>query len=220
MPQSKKTVHEGGRSSSPAQVLDALLPDEAAAVLERLLRAHPKFRAEAEAIAKSLLADISFEQIALEVQDALTGIDSDHVYGRAGRHEWGHVEPGEAACELLEEAIKPFLNDMQRHVHFGMEGHALKIVQGILLGLYRIRGETGNAALEEATDFPDEMASLAWEEWTKRKSRGRPVGEGEHGLTQEWVEGFVPEWKWLLPKTGRRPRPSEEVTGKATRKKQ
>lgn len=43
------------------------------------------------------LASTTIEGIATQVEVALGGVDDDAVYGRAGRHEWGYVEPGEGS---------------------------------------------------------------------------------------------------------------------------
>lgn len=38
----------------------------------------------------------------------------------AGRQGWGYVEPTEAAWELLEGALNPFLDEMRRRVELGL----------------------------------------------------------------------------------------------------
>jgi hypothetical protein len=44
--------------------------------------------------------------------------------GRAGSHSCGYVETSEAAGELLEEAVEPFVNDMKRYLEMGLENQA------------------------------------------------------------------------------------------------
>lgn len=48
-------------------------------------------------------------------------MDYDDLNARAGRHEWGYVEPTEAAWEILEETVEPFREDMKRHLDLGLE---------------------------------------------------------------------------------------------------
>jgi len=50
----------------------------------------------------------------------------------------GYVEPSEAAGELLEEALEPFVNDMKRHLEMDLRIR-LAVLPGNLLGLYRVR---------------------------------------------------------------------------------
>src|SRR6266478_2702389 len=90
---------------SASAILDRLAGEEANAVLRQLLEKHSELRAEAERIAVGLLSSQSVEDIAAEVSDAMMGVDLDALNGRAGKHAWGYVEPGDAAMELLEEAI-------------------------------------------------------------------------------------------------------------------
>lgn len=123
-------------------MLDRLNPREAATVLRRLLAAHPDLVAEAEQIAISLLGEVSFESVAGEVEYAVSSLDLDDLNSRAGSHAWGYTEPSEAAWELLEEAVAPFLEDMQRQIELGLETEALEICKGVVLGLYRLRKDT------------------------------------------------------------------------------
>jgi hypothetical protein len=95
-------------------ILDRLKPEEAQDVLRRILATLPDIRAEVEKIARSLLGEVSFETIADEVEDAVSAFDLDDLHGRAGRHEWGYVEPNEAAWEIREEAVEPFVSDIKR----------------------------------------------------------------------------------------------------------
>lgn len=65
----------------------------------------------------------------------------------------------EAAWELLEEALQPFIDEMTRYVELTMEKQALEMCQGILLGLYRLRDAEDHEVLQWAADFPFEAAS-------------------------------------------------------------
>src|SRR5437667_8592597 len=76
------------RSNGSRILLEHLKPEEAAEVLRRMLKARPDLANEAERIAKAVLTEVNFEDIAVEVEDAVTGVDIDDVYARAGKHEW------------------------------------------------------------------------------------------------------------------------------------
>lgn len=133
----------------------------------KVLAAHPNLGAEAEAIARSHLGEVSFETIADEVQEAVRAPDLDDLNGRAGRHAWGYVEPTEAAWEILGESVEPFVADMKRRMELGLEADALEICKGVVLGLYRVeRGEGGELAAW-APDFPAEAAGDALETWRR-----------------------------------------------------
>src|ERR1700676_2625266 len=113
------TGREGSKRSASA-MLDRLAGEEAIAVLRQLLETHSELRAEAERIARGLISSQSVAEIAAEISDAMIGVDLDALNGRAGKHAWGYVEPGEAAMELLEEAIQDRVEDMKRRVEMDM----------------------------------------------------------------------------------------------------
>ena len=90
----------------------------------------------------------------------------------------GYVGPDEAAGELLDEAVEPFVNDMKRYLKMGLEDQARQFCQGILLGLYRVRDGGENDILGWAPDFPGEAAANALEVWSETGGTER---EGAHG---------------------------------------
>src|ERR1035438_281117 len=102
-----------GKAEGGANLLDKLDDAEAASVLRKLLDRHSELRTEAEVIASEMLAGISPFSVADEIEDVLLQFDYDDLNGRAGRHFLGYVEPSEAAGELLEEALEPFINDLK-----------------------------------------------------------------------------------------------------------
>jgi hypothetical protein len=53
--------------------------------------------------------------------------------------EVGYVDPGQAADEILDEALQPFLDDPARRGELGMMPAAVELAVGILQGLYRCR---------------------------------------------------------------------------------
>jgi hypothetical protein len=183
-----------------AALLDELQPCEAADVLRRLLQVHPELVAEAEEISRSTLGEVSFESIASEVEDAIGALGMDDLDGRAGGHSWGYTEPCEAAWELLEEAVEPFVEDMKRHSTLGLDREAFEICKGIVLGLYQCRSASGDEFLGWAEDFPAEAAGHAVSEWlaaSKRGVSGSRSGTNGARLLREFVAEHVPEWEWI-----------------------
>jgi hypothetical protein len=192
------------RAAAGPNLLDKLESHEAAAVLSGLLARHAELRPEAEAIARAVLGQVSMFTVAGEVEDALLQFDYDDLNGRAGGHSWGYVSPDEAAVELLEEAIEPFVAQMTRHLDMGLETEALEVCQGILLGLYQVRDGAGNDILGEAPEFPDESAAHVVGLWTGKdevKAGGRKTGP-RRTIPREFVRQQVPEWEWILEAAG------------------
>jgi len=157
--------------------------------------AHPDFRTEAEQAARSLLSQVSFESVADDVEHALRSPDLDDLGSRAGRHRGGYTSPAEAAWELLQEAVDPFLSDISRQMELGLGMEAREIRKGVVLVVYRIRDSRGDECLGWAEDLPTEAAAdaahvLAWggRKGVGRTRRARPY------FDEEFVAKKVPEW--------------------------
>ena len=96
-----------------ASVLGTLSCDEKAVVLQHLLDARADLRAPAESIAVSLMSEEDRSAVADDVECALRGRDIEELNGRAGRQPGrGYADPGEAAGEILDEELVPFVDDL------------------------------------------------------------------------------------------------------------
>jgi hypothetical protein len=196
---------DAGRKSNPkreseANILHDLDDAEAASVLRKLLDRHSELRAEAETIARETVTAISPSSVAKDVENAVLQFDYDDLNDRAGRHSWGYVEPGEAALELLEEALEPFVDDMKHYLEMDFEDKAWQLCQGILLGLYRVR-DGKNDVLGWAPDFPAEAAGGALEVWSetgRARLGGAPAKKERRRISPEFVREHLPDWDWLL----------------------
>jgi len=194
----RKSNRKGERETDLLARLDS---GEAASVLKALLARHRELRPEAEAIARHSLTQVSLFSVAEDVEIALLQYDYDDLNGRAGGHSWGYVEPTEAAWELLEEAMEPFVNEMKRYLEMGLEDQAQRFCQGVVLGLYRVRNGQDNDILGWAEDFPAEAAGNVFDVWMSASGIG---GEGETArhkprtLPPAFVREHLPDWGWLL----------------------
>ncbi len=191
------------RGPEKKSLLESLNPDEAAIVLRRLVAAHPELETEGEAMTKTLLREDSFEQIAEDVYDSVQVLGHDQLNGRAGRHEWGYVEPGDAASDILSETIAPFLDDLKRRVDLGLEVEALEICKGLVLGFYRLDHEGGGELLQWAPEFTVETAAYALEICRDgtRLEQSPPHRGGRRKrsvLPENFVEQFVPDWAGMI----------------------
>ena len=183
-------------------VLERLKAEEAQCVLRRLLTAHPDLDAEAETIARSLLGEVTFEAVTADVEDAVRSMDLEDLKGRAGRHDWGYVGPDEAAYQILEETVEPFLDDMKRQIELGLEVEALEICKGVVLGLYGVEHEKGGEVAEWAPDFPAEAAGGAIETWQRemqtKKAERAGARRNRPEFPQDFVDRFVPDWRDMI----------------------
>jgi hypothetical protein len=94
-----------------AVVLGVLAAEKKAAVLDHLTAADPSVETSAAEVAMSRLEAVSVDDVAVRVEDALRALDQDDLAARAGPTRYGYTEPTQAAWELLEEALEPWLED-------------------------------------------------------------------------------------------------------------
>lgn len=191
---SERQTQAAPRKSS---ALDALTLTEKGYLLDELLAARPDLREQAEGLAERRMADEDRLAVADDVESALRYHDVDELNGRAGyRPGRGYVDPGEAADEILDEALQPFLDDLVRRGELGMTAAAVELAVGILCGLYQCRDDRDSESLlayspdysvERASDVVDQCAKLAVD---------LPVDD---------LLEHIPEWSGLLQPT---PRPA------------
>jgi hypothetical protein len=103
-----------GGSRTKLDCLDVLTGDEASAVLRHLLSSYPDLIPDARQAANTLLATVSFTDIARSVFDALIALDLDDL--DAGPRAAGYVEPSEAAWAVIENVTAPYSGDLKRRV--------------------------------------------------------------------------------------------------------
>jgi hypothetical protein len=143
---------------SPA--LNALTAAEKGEVLDALLAVRPDLQAQAEELAERRLSGVDPIKVADGVESALRCVEIDELNGRAGhRPGIGYVHPVDAAAEVLDELLQPFLDDLQRHAQLGMTADAVTLAVGILHGLHRCRDSGSESLLEYSPDFADERAA-------------------------------------------------------------
>ncbi len=179
-----------------ASVLGKLQPSEAQKVLKALLTAHPKLKAEAEELARSVISDVSFDGIAEEVEWELESHDLDEMNSRAGKTRWGYVDPTDAAHEILHEAIDPIIEEMQRHLELGLDREALETCQGLVLGLYGVRDKKNDGCLGWAPDFCWQTAEEVLGKWSKG-IRGKGT-KGSRTRLRSFLDELAPEWSSMF----------------------
>jgi repressor LexA len=206
-PEARTTKRRAPKAVQRSSPLQHLKDGEAAGLLRSLLRKHPELSAETEKMAASVIGDVELEDIAQETEDAVRALDIDDLNARAGPHADGYVEPTEAAWELIEEAVKPLIEDMQRRLEAGRPDAALTTCAGIVLGLYRARHRSGDGCLGWAPDAPAEMAGEAV--CTLRRvlrGKGTPrEADPSCDTLPDVLRNAAPEWLDMLERWWRNP---------------
>jgi len=173
------------RRPSPTPALDALSGAEYARVLADLLTSHPELRPEAEGAARHLLSDASIAAVAESVAWALEELPLDALATRSGRIRGrGYVHETEAAWEIVNDAVEPFVADLRRRASLGLEA-AITVSAGIVTGLYRCREPEDGTVVAYAG--PDSLSQLA-DEVINDANRLGVV------LSPDLADQFWPDW--------------------------
>jgi len=191
------------------KLVDAVDGAEAKRLLSALLAAHPELLAETADLADAQLRAVVMEDVAEDVASVLEELCVEDVWGRAGAQPDGsYVEPSEAAWDLVEETLAPYLRELERRVALGRREEATAVCQGTLLGLYRISQGGGDSLDGWAPDALAESAGIAVETWQKRGARRptREVGARERQAMRAFVSDALPAWRSFLTRAiGRMP---------------
>jgi hypothetical protein len=178
------------RKANPPETvsaLDRLGPEEAARLLPQLLKSHPELRIEIEALALKLITTVDPEEVADDLEFEFSGIHQEEIWDRSGSDSDGsYTAPDEAAGQLCEEALAPFLEDLRRLLSMGQADSALAQVKGMILGLHNLKGQLP----PDAEDYPSESGLYeVLETWVE----GRPVLADKPVLA--WVAEVLPDWR-------------------------
>jgi hypothetical protein len=136
-------------------------------VLKALAHEDENVAARIARIATSYLSEVEPEDVAFALYDELNALEVGEVWDRAGSTRHGYVEPGEAADQMIEETIDPYLEELKKYQALGMNVQANQMCKGLLLGLYKFERESTSEFKSWAPDVPvafaEEVVSI-WRE--------------------------------------------------------
>jgi hypothetical protein len=153
--------------------MQSLSADEAARVLKDMLDDDPSLMKKAYDSAVKAAVDVDADAIMHKVFSRLDRLDMDDLSGRAGRTQHGYVEPSEAAWELFEEALDPFIDEMKRNQKRGLPAAAKAHCIGIVRGLWEYKDRSFSDFIDWVEDAPGEYVDTVVEEW----KTGNPTDE-------------------------------------------
>jgi hypothetical protein len=149
-------------------VLQALRGDDALVILRRLADRDPEWASAIETIAKELLSAVDAGDVAAEVLVELESLSVEDVWDRAGPRRDGYSDPGEVAAEMIDSALKPYANEIERLIGLGMQVQADGLFQGILRGLYDFGTAPATPFRDEAADSVEDQFGADLLNWRER----------------------------------------------------
>ncbi len=180
-------------------VIKKLTAEQALEVVQRLSGAGGKIQEAVLAEARHVLSRIDLDETADEVFFVLDSIEVQDCWDRAGRSRDGYTAPDEAAVEIVEESLQPFLDQTRRYHELGMSREEMTHCMGLILGLYRYEHESKSEFREWSADIPLECAGALLREW---RERGQGLAFAE--AMDESIQQRCPNWAGYLLQTGGR----------------
>lgn len=150
------------------ELLSKLTGEQAIDVLQRLAQEKGAIADAVLAEAKCVLAAVDVEEVADEVFEQLDMIDVQDCWDKSGRHRDGYTGPEEAAVQLVEEELHPFVDQVERYHELGMARQEQDYCMGVVLGTYRYEKESKSEFKDWCTDIPIECAGGMLDDWRKR----------------------------------------------------
>jgi hypothetical protein len=149
----------------PHEIIDHLSPNDALSVLRTPANSDEQLARRIAEIATAHLSEVDPEEIAFFLYDELNALEVEEVWDRAGPTRHGYVDPGEAADQMIEEVIDPYLEELKKYQELGMNTEANRVCMGLLLGLYRFDHESTSEFKNWAPDAPSSFAWTVVDAW-------------------------------------------------------
>lgn len=174
-------------------LLSKLTGEQALEVLQRLAQEKGAVATAVLAEAKRVLAAVDVDEVADEVFGQLDMIDVQDCWDKAGGNRDGYTGPEEAAVQLLEDELQPFVDQVERYHALGMAKQEQDYCMGTILGMFRYEKESKSEFKDWCTDIPLECAGGVLSDWRKRNRNAAAAG-----AMDEFIRQRCPDWAMHL----------------------
>ena len=137
----------------------------------------PGILEKAYGAAVKVAKDVDPDEIMDTVFDTLDMLDIDDMNGRAERTRYGYVEPWDAAWEMLEETLEPYIDEMRKSQKRALPAVAKAYCIGIVRGLLKYKNESASEILEWVVDAPGEFVDSVVKEWMEGNPSEEDIAE-------------------------------------------
>jgi hypothetical protein len=174
-------------------IFDKISPNEALKILRQITKTDKNLKKKIIELAEDLFRDVDVDEICEAVFDALDAIDVHELWDRAGPKTDGYTSPEDMSVEMFEEALEPFVQEMQRLLDLKMHQEAKLYCMGILKGIYQYEDDSGSEFKDWASDVPGESFGYILREW------GKNVYKKDKKEMKNFIKKQCPGWsKWAI----------------------
>jgi len=166
--------------------------EQALQVLQILANRNAEFAKEIAEVSALVFCDVSVEDVASSVFDALNELSVEDCWDASGRQRGGgYRDEFDVANEMVEEAFSPFTHQINMFHQTGEHVSEQIYIQGVLLGLYQFKMEsTSDFSENYAEDYPESFESDILATWKKR----HPDDTSGLQVLHEFLEEHCPDW--------------------------
>jgi hypothetical protein len=147
------------------QIIEQLTPADASAILHALATGDDALASRIAEMALARIQQVDVEEVVAVLYDELEALEVEEVWERAGRKRHGYVETGDAAYQMIEAVLTPFLEDLARYQKLGLRDEANRMCKGLLLGFYLFQHESTSEFKDWAPDAPVSFAQMVMAAW-------------------------------------------------------
>ena len=142
------------------------------------------------------MTEIDGADLAQEVFDVLDAIDVQDCWDRAGGSRDSYIGPDDAAAEIFEEVLQPYVDQAKCYHELGMPEQEAVYCEGVIAGIYRYARESESEFKDWCEDIPAECAGRLFDDWRERnREKTRRAG------MDAFIRERCPDWvRWLKDK--------------------
>jgi hypothetical protein len=174
-------------------IFEKISPNEALEILRQIAKKDKNLRKKITELAEDLFRDVDVDDICEAVFDALDGIDVHELWDRAGPKTDGYTSPEDMSVEMFEEALEPFVKEMERLLNLKMLQEAKLYCMGILKGIYQYEEDSESEFKDWASDVPGESFGYILRKW------GKDRNNKDKKEMKDFIKKEFPTWsKWAV----------------------
>jgi hypothetical protein len=174
-------------------IFDKISPNEALKILRQIAKTDKNLKKKIIELAEDLFRDVDVDDICETVFNVLDGIDVHELWDRAGPKIEGYTSPEDMSAEMFEEALEPFVQEMQRLMDLKMHQEAKLYCMGILKGIHQYEEDSESEFKDWASDVPGESFGYILREWGKNRNNK------DKKEMKDFIEKEFPAWsKWAI----------------------
>ena len=173
------------------KILENITPMDALKILSSIIGRHSELHDEIVQIANELLCDININDIAFDVRNNLDGIEVEELWERSGSKRYAYVDVSEESWVMFEEALEPFLNEMEKYQKMGLEKESKNYCIGIINGIKDYDANSNSEFKDWAVDAPSEYVDRVFEKWKLAKPLASDIAEVKSVIENYWKNNFT-----------------------------